>query len=129
MTAWVLDTSVLTPFRDGDERVTEKLLALNGQRLMSIVSRVELEGGVAREPANQASRRLALDLLLTGIKVLPFGDEDAEIYGKIVEKAGYSRRKILDRMIAAQALMADAILVTFNPEDFADIPDLKVHSL
>jgi tRNA(fMet)-specific endonuclease VapC len=129
VTAWVLDTSVLIPFRDGDERVTEKLLALNGQRLMSIVSRVELEGGVARERSNQASRRLALDLLLTGIEVLSFGDEEAEIYGQIVEKTGYSRRKILDRMIAAQALIAEATLVTFNPEDFVDIPDLRVLSL
>ena len=33
-----------------------------------------------------------------------------------------SRRKLLDRMIAAQALVHRATLVTFNPDDFSDVP-------
>jgi predicted nucleic acid-binding protein len=44
----------------------------------------------------------------------------------IVEVAGYSRRKILDRMIAAQALVHRATLVTQNPADFKDVPGLKL---
>jgi predicted nucleic acid-binding protein len=40
----------------------------------------------------------------------------------IVEAAGYSRRKLLDRMIAAQALVHRATLVTQNPNDFQDVP-------
>ena len=46
-------------------------------------------------------------------------------YGAIVASAGYSRRKLLDRMIVAQALAHRATLVTFNPEDFSDIPGLS----
>jgi predicted nucleic acid-binding protein len=32
-------------------------------------------------------------------------------------------------MIAAQALVADATWVTRNPDDFADVPNLKVLKL
>ena len=39
------------------------------------------------------------------------------MYGTIVASAGYSWRKLLDRMIAAQALVHRATLVTFNPGD------------
>ena len=42
-----------------------------------------------------------------------------------LSQALYSRRKLLDRMIAAQALVHRATLVTFNPDDFSDIPGLS----
>lgn len=45
-------------------------------------------------------------------------------YRAIVEVAGSSRRKILDPMIAAQALVHRAALVTRNAADFQDIPGL-----
>ena len=34
-------------------------------------------------------------------------------------------RKLLDRMIAAQAQVHRATLVTFNPDDFSDVPGLS----
>ena len=47
-------------------------------------------------------------------------------YGKIVAILGYSRRMIIDRMIAATALIQGAVLLTANPRDFRNIPDLKI---
>ena len=124
--AYVLDTNVAIHLRDGDAAITEKVGALTDAVLMSIVTRVELEGGVYREPAQAAVRRARLDAILSAIPTLAFDDEAAEIYGTIVARAGYSRRKLLDRMIAAQALVHRASLVTLNPADFADVPGLSL---
>lgn len=93
---------------------------------LSIVSRVELEVGVYRDKAQTAARRLRLDALLSVVPVLAFDEASADAYRRIVEAIGYSRRKLLDRMIAAQALVHRATLVTLNGEDFRDVPGLKL---
>ncbi len=124
--AFLLDTDVAIHLRDGDPTVTDKVAALDGAILMSIVTRVELEGGVYREPAHAALRRARLDAILVAVPAVAFGDEAADAYGAIVANAGYSRRKLLDRMIAAQAIMHRASLVTRNAGDYADIPDLSL---
>ncbi len=95
---------------------------------MSVVTRVELEGGVYRDPVHSSIRRARLDIILATIPTLAFDDAAADAYASIVAQAGYSRRKILDRMIAAQALVHRATLVSFNPSDFADVPSLRVLS-
>jgi predicted nucleic acid-binding protein len=124
--AYVLDTSVAIHLRDGDPVVTERIAALNGAILLSIISRVELEGGVYREPSRASIRRSRLDAMLRVLPVLDFDSEAADAYRMIVEAAGYSRRKIVDRMIAAQALAHQATLVTLNADDFRDIPGLSL---
>ena len=124
--AFLLDTNVAIHLRDGGPLVMHKVAALQGAVLLSIVTRVELEGGVYREPAHAAIRRARLDVILHAIPCLAFDDLAAEAYGTIVASAGYSRRKLLDRMIAAQALVHRATLVTFNPGGFADVPGLSV---
>jgi len=63
--------------------------------------------------------------MLSAIPALAFDDLAAKTYGTIVASAGYSRRKLLDRMIAAQALVHRATLITFNPDDFSDVPGLS----
>ena len=64
--------------------------------------------------------------MLKAIPALAFDDTAAEMYGKIVARAGYSRRKLLDRMIAAQALVHRCALVTRNPTDFAEVDGLQL---
>lgn len=120
----ILDTNIAIHLRDGDPLVTAKIAPLEGAVLLSIISRVELEGGVYREPSEVGVRRARLDVMLDALPVLDFDREAANAYRTIVEAAGYSRRKILDRMIAAQALVHRAALVTRNAADFQDIPGL-----
>jgi tRNA(fMet)-specific endonuclease VapC len=124
--AYLLDTSVAIGVRDGDPDVTAKLSALEGAIMLSIVTRVELEGGVYREPAEVGVRRARLDAILNVLPVLVFDEQAADAYRGIIEAAEYSRRKLLDRMIAAQALVHRAAVITQNPADFRDIPGLEV---
>jgi predicted nucleic acid-binding protein len=124
--AFILDTSVAIHLRDGDPAIAAKVAALADAVLISIVTRVELEGGVYRDPAHANLRRARLDVMLSAIPSLAFDDVAAEAYGKIVAGAGYSRRKLLDRMIAAHALVHRSTLVTLNPDDFTDIDGLQL---
>ena len=124
--AYLLDTNVAIHLRDGDPSVTAKIASLDDAILLSIVTRVELEGGVYRNADDAPARRARLDTLLSAIPVLAFDDAAADAYAEIVASAGYSRRKLLDRMIAAHALVHLATLVTMNSEDFREIAGLEL---
>ncbi len=124
--AYILDTNVAIELRDGNDAITARIAALDGAVMLSIISRVDLEGGVYRDPTQVGLRRPRLDAILAVLPVLPFDDAAADAYRSIVESAGYSRRKLLDRMIAAQALVHRACLVTMNGDDFRDVPGLDL---
>ena len=59
--------------------------------------------------------------MLATLPVLAFDETAADAYRRIVEAVGYSRGKLLDRMIAAQALVHRATLVTLNAGDLRDV--------
>ena len=124
--SWFIDTNVAIHFRDGDEDVFERIDALDGEVMLSIVSRVELEGGVYQIASESGARRMRLDRMLTTLPVVDFDAKSADAYRTIIETVGFSRRKVLDRMIAAQAIANRASLVTLNGDDFRDIPGLDL---
>jgi tRNA(fMet)-specific endonuclease VapC len=124
--AALLDTSIAIHLRDETAGFGDQIAGLTSHAFLSAISRVELEGGVSAVPELASLRRAKLDLLLMNIDVLEFTDEMAEIYGRIVQQSGYSRRKIIDRMIAATALVHDLTLITANGDDFTDIDGLKL---
>ena len=126
---FVIDTSVAIRLRDNDLEMARKVGALNGALYLSVITLVELEGGVYRDPRETPTRRARVDMLCNAISVIPFDDGDARTYGAIVASAGYARRKILDRMIAAQTIVRRATLVTLNPADFSDVPNLQLLAL
>lgn len=123
---WILDTNILIGIRDDDPAVLSRFGALSGHVAMSIVSKIELDNGIYRDPAEAHTRQIALDLLLEHFDVLPFGMDESTCYRTIVAQVGYSRSRTLDRMIAATALRISATLVTANIKDFREIPGLKI---
>lgn len=124
--AYLFDTSVAICLRDGDEAIVSRFAQLDERPFLSVVSKVELEGGVYAKPALTDKRRLAVDALLEILPVIDFDFEMGEAYGQIIQTVGYSRRKVIDRMFAATAQVYDFTLITMNGRDFKDVPGLKV---
>ena len=124
--SYLLDTNIVIHLRDGHPGVRNRLTALAGPLMVSIITRVKLEGAPVSDASQAALRQARLDAILASLRVLPFDASCAEAYRTIVGSTGFSRPKILDRMIAAQALALPATLITTNAADFADIPGLKL---
>lgn len=123
---FMLDTSVAIDLRDGAALVRDRMNDLSGTICLSIIVRVELEGGVFRDLPEPQLREARLRTMLANLPTVAFDDAAADVYRTIVAQQGYSRRKILDRMIAAQAIVEDATLITLNGDDFREIQGLKL---
>jgi tRNA(fMet)-specific endonuclease VapC len=124
--AYLLDTSIAIHLRDDTAGIADRIADSTSPAVLSAISRVELEGGVAAIPGLSSLRRAKLDILLETLDVIDFTDDMAEAYGRIVAQSGFSRRKALDRMIAATAMVSGLTLITTNGGDFADIDGLKL---
>ena len=122
----LIDSNIAIHLRDGDQAVAEQIAGLEAPPFLSILSRVELEGGIVRKPILSARRRRHVDNLLSQLTVLPFDGPCADAYARIIAVTGWSRPRIFDRMIAATALVHDLTLITMNGRDFGDIPGLKL---
>lgn len=121
----LIDTDVAIHLRDGSSAIATRI-AEAGAPLISAVTLAELEAGVACDQSSGRVRRRLLDALLAFVPVLPFTSAEAAAYGRIIGAAGYDRRRVLDRMIAAQAIVAGLSLATVNGRDFQNIPDLDL---
>ena len=124
--AFLIDTNVAIHLRDGERSIIAQLDALSAKPEMSVLTRVELEGGVYSRPELMAKRRAAVDALLTTMKVHPFDAAAASAYRDILAARGFVRSRITDRMIAATALVHGLTLITINGDDFRDIPGLSL---
>lgn len=122
----MLDTSVAVHLIEGTPALLERADALDESPMISAVTRAELENGVYCERPGVASRRRDLDDFLGLIVIRPFDDEAAAAYAGILDARGYAKPKVLDRMIAATAIVAGARLATMNAGDFRDVPGLEV---
>ena len=71
-------------------------------------------------------RHRCLRLVLRIMTILPFDKAVIGTYGDIVRVLGFSRRLIMDRLIAATAIVHDLPLATMDLEDFRAIPDLRL---
>jgi tRNA(fMet)-specific endonuclease VapC len=124
----LIDTNIAIYLRDDHPAISAAVTRLAEAPMLSVLSRVELEGGTYRDPGEAGILRQRVDALLKIMDELPFTSAEAEVYGRIVERCGFSRPRIIDRMIAATAIVADATLITINAADFREIAGLKLES-
>ena len=123
---YLLDTNVAIALRDGDAETVERVGALGDDLGISVVTRIELEAGLLASVPDAAPRRRRLEAILEAFTVAPLDAAAVAAYADIIAATGFSRRKILDRMIAAQAVALGATLVTRNGSDFEDVPGLRL---
>lgn len=124
----LLDTNVAIHLRDGDGGILARLGALDEVPALSVITLVELEGGIYAAPDHGQMRRDRVDAMVRELAVLPFDEPCVAAYGRIVAAAGYSRRKVVDRMIAATALANGLTLITLNGADLQDIEGLDLEA-
>lgn len=122
---YILDTNVISAVRRPDRapRVVAWLAdKAEDQLFLSVITLGEIARGIRREedrnPAFAADLRAWLDRTVTlfSDRILPFGPEDAVIWGRLSAEIGHNGA---DLMIAATSLARDATVVTGNASDFA----------
>lgn len=121
----LLDTSVAIALSNVD-RIVERVAASEAELVVSALTIAELESGTAQNGRDAEQRQAALASLLTHVEVLRLGVTEAHAYGAIVRALGFSRGRVVDRLIAAQAIVAGAPLATLNARDFLEVPGLQV---
>lgn len=121
----ILDTNVISALRRPDRapKVAQWLAAQPEQDLfLSVITLGEIERGIwLQEPVNPsfaADLRHWLDRTVTlfADRLLDFTPQDALVWGRLSANIGHPGA---DLMIAAQALVRDAAVVTGNGPDFA----------
>jgi predicted nucleic acid-binding protein len=68
----------------------------------------------------------AQEALLPSSEAVPFGPEQAAIAANLYRAVRRPRAREIDLAIAACALWQDATLWTLNPDDFRDVPRLRL---
>ncbi len=123
-----LDTNMVSYIVKGRSlKAADRLVALSREEIaaVSAITVAEIRYGLAKKPEATVLRSL-MDSFLASIQILPWGTEEAEAYGTVrarLEKKGITLGN-MDMMIAAQAIVAKATLVT-NDKAFAFVEELS----
>ena len=119
-----LDTSVLIDMLSGTKPLAPRLRRLldNGERiLLSTLVLYEWRRG-PRIPEQIDAQ----EALFPSTDAIPFGSVEASVAADVYKKVKRARGREIDIAIASCAIVHAAALWTVNPDDFDDIPDLKL---
>jgi tRNA(fMet)-specific endonuclease VapC len=125
---YLLDTNAVSYLIKGNSpRVREHLLKTPMSEVgISVITEAELRFGLARRP--EASKlKIAVEEFLLRVEILPWNSDAASHYARIraaLEDEGDPVGN-LDLMIAAQALAAEAVLVTHD-RVFRRVTELRI---
>lgn len=118
----LFDSSVLIAHLRGDRRATELLLGVAGpERLASVLSRIEIEGGM------RSGERRDVGALFGVLRLLPVTDAVARRAGEHLRRYRRSHDGIdlVDYAVAATAELHGARLITLNVKHFPMVADLR----
>ena len=125
---YLLDTNTVSYIVKGQSlAASDRLVALPSSDIaaVSAITVGEIKYGLAKKPEATALRSL-MEAFLASIRVLRWGADEADAYGTVkakLEKQGITLGN-MDMMIAAQAIVARATVVT-NDKAFAKVPELS----
>ncbi|WP_155263493.1 PIN domain-containing protein [Sphingomonas segetis] len=123
---YLLDTNVLIDLVEGGRDFATAHSRFDEGGFLSVISTVELHAGAAVDGRVDPEMKRRIAEIVESFVELPFTSAEAEAYARTIAVIGFSRRVIIDRMIAVTALTNDLTLVTANPRDFRAIPGLRV---
>jgi tRNA(fMet)-specific endonuclease VapC len=124
---YLLDTNVLIDLVDGASDFAARS-RFGEAGYLSVISTVELHAGALIDGHFDPEMKRRIGEIVETLTELPFTSAEAETYASVIATFGFSRRLIIDRMIAATALNNRLTLVTANGRDFGDIPGLAIEN-
>jgi len=127
-TIYLLDTNTFSYIaRHRSEAVRDRLRALRHNEIAAIsaITEAECYYGLAKKPGATVLQR-AVHGLLNQMQALPWGSNEARIYGELRAKLESQGRTLgnLDMLIAAHAIAVDAVLVT-SDRAFQQVEELR----
>ncbi len=127
---YCLDTNIVINFFRKDTETLKKMKDLEEKQVTVAINPVvlcELFRGVhlAQEQKNASE---LVDKFLKSVGVMEFTEAAARTYGKLYAelKIAGKQTQEFDLMIASICIAHNAILITRNHKDFANIKDLKI---
>ena len=128
---YMLDTDAcIALIKHRPEAMRSRLTPLSPQEVgISSIAAAELWFGVAHSQKKKQNRA-ALKDFLDYAALLDWPCEAAPLYGEIRRRLQKQGTPIgaMDLLIAAHALLLDAVLVTNNTREFKRVPDLKIEN-
>ena len=124
---YLLDTNIcIYAMKNRYPFLTERLLTIHPDQIfVSSVTVGELEYGAAKSRWGEQTR-LRMQMFVSAFTVLPFGQSDAVVFGRIRAELAAMGTPIgpYDMMIAAQGVNRGLTVVTHNTAEFSRIPSL-----
>lgn len=124
---YLLDTNVLSDFARGEQAVMARLRQEAPSQLsVSVITEMEIEYGLARNPNLAPRVRDVMRTLLNTISVVPFEREDARVAAQLRASLNSQGTPIgaYDVLLAACALRRGLKIVTHDIREFARVGGL-----
>jgi tRNA(fMet)-specific endonuclease VapC len=128
---YLLDTNVLSDFVRGDADVARRFKTTRPEDIaVSTITLMEIDYGIALQPARGRKLGPLLDAIVESVHVLPFSRADARAAGAVRAALRKRGRPIgpYDVLLAGSALARGLTFVTANLGEFQRVDGLSVES-